>query len=130
MNEVLSSGLAGCQSGLGIFVQSGNSGSSTVNVNNNHVENYQKNGITGNEAGTNITVANNTVIGQGPTTGAAENSVQIGFGAISERSVTSPGLGGQMNLGWIAGQTMILSEATHSRNSNERLRETFSNVNT
>lgn len=91
MNEVLSSGLEGCQSGLGIFVQSGNSGSSTVNMNNNHVENYQKNGITGNEAGTNVTIANNTVIGQGPTTGAAENSIQIGFGATG--SVTGNTVG-------------------------------------
>jgi hypothetical protein len=82
LNQALSSGLEGCQSGLGIFVQSGGSGSSFVNINNNHVEGYQKNGITGNEAGTNVTITSNTVIGQGPTTGAAENSIQIGFGAV------------------------------------------------
>ena len=71
----------GCQNGLAIFVQSGNSGTSNVTVANNHVQNYQKNGITGNEVGTTVTVSGNTVFGQGPTNGAAENSIQIGFGA-------------------------------------------------
>lgn len=74
----------GCQSGLGIFVQSGNSGTSTVTVTNSSVHSYQKNGITGNEVGTNLTVTGNTVVGLGPTTGAAENSIQIGFGATGK----------------------------------------------
>jgi hypothetical protein len=81
VNEVLGAGLTGCQAGLGIFVQSGNSGASAVIITNNNVENFQKNGITGNEIGTSVTITGNTVIGQGPTTGAAENSIQIGFGA-------------------------------------------------
>lgn len=71
----------GCQTGLGIFVQSGNSGTSTVSVLNSSVHDYQKNGITGNEAGTTLTVTNSDVVGQGATTGAAENGIQIGFGA-------------------------------------------------
>jgi hypothetical protein len=71
----------GCQSGLGIFVQSGSSGTSTVTVSNSSVHDYQKNGITGNETGTTLTVTNNDVVGQGSTTGAAENGIQIGFGA-------------------------------------------------
>jgi len=71
----------GCQHGLAIFVQSGNGGTSDVMLANNHVQNYQKNGITGNESGTTVTISGNTVVGQGPTNGAAENSIQIGFGA-------------------------------------------------
>ena len=74
-------GSNGCQSGLGIFVQSGNSGTSTVTVTNSSVHDYQKNGITGNETGTTLTVTNSDVVGQGATTGAAENGIQIGFGA-------------------------------------------------
>ena len=74
-------GSNGCQTGLGIFVQSGNSGTSTVNVNNSSVHDYQKNGITGNEAGTTINVTGSDVVGQGATLGAAENGIQIGFGA-------------------------------------------------
>jgi hypothetical protein len=50
-------GLTGCQAGLGIFA------------------NFQKkNGITGNEVGTSVTITANDVIGQGPTNGAAENA--------------------------------------------------------
>ena len=74
----------GCQNGLGIFVQSGNSGTSTVTVSASSVHSYQKNGITGNETGTTITVTGNTVVGLGPTSGAAENGIQIGFGATGK----------------------------------------------
>jgi hypothetical protein len=81
LNQILPSGFTGCQSGLGIFVQSGPSNTSTVSISGNYVHNYQKNGITGNEVGTAVTITGNTVIGSGPTSGAAENSIQIGFGA-------------------------------------------------
>lgn len=83
-NEVLASSpvdMRGCQSGMGIFVQSGGSATSTLKISSNYVQNYQKNGITANENGSTATITGNTVIGQGPTTGAAENSIQIGFGA-------------------------------------------------
>jgi hypothetical protein len=91
LNEVLLPANNGCQAGLGIFVQSGNAGSSSVTITNNHVANYQKNGITGNEAGTSVTVTGNDVIGQGATNGAAENSIQIGFGATG--TITSNTVG-------------------------------------
>src|SRR5215831_11484835 len=81
-NQVLASSpvdMRGCQSGMGIFVQSGGSGTSNVTISSNYVQNYQKNGITADENGTTATITGNTVIGQGPTTGAAENSIQIGF---------------------------------------------------
>jgi nitrous oxidase accessory protein NosD len=84
VNQALTGNSTGCQVGLGIFVQSGHSGTSTVTVSNSHVENYQKNGITGNEVGTTVTITGNTVVGQGRTNGAAENSIQIGFGATGQ----------------------------------------------
>jgi hypothetical protein len=71
----------GCQTGLGIFAQSGSGELSTVLVENSSVHDYQKNGITGNEAGTTLNVTNTQVVGQGATNGAAENGIQIGFGA-------------------------------------------------
>jgi hypothetical protein len=83
----LTSPLNGCQWGLGIFVQSGIStvtgkaGVSTVTVSGGSVHDFQKNGITGNEVGTSITVKGSDVRGQGPTTGAAENGIQIADGA-------------------------------------------------
>jgi hypothetical protein len=81
LNQALSAALNGCQSGLGIFAQSGSGGSSTLEVEYTVVQGYQKNGITGNEAGTVLRADYNSVNGQGPTTGAAENGIQIGFGA-------------------------------------------------
>jgi parallel beta-helix repeat protein len=86
----LTSPLNGCQWGLGIFVQSGIStvtgkaGTSTVTVRNNSVHDFQKNGITGNEVGTTMNAILNQVRGQGPTTGAAENGIQIADGADGE----------------------------------------------
>ena len=80
-NTKLSVSLNGCQSGDAIVVQSLGGGTSKVNINDNSVHDYQKNGITGNEAGTEVTITKNVVIGLGPTTGAAQNGIQIGFGA-------------------------------------------------
>ncbi len=79
----------GCQTGLGIFAQSGNGESSVVTVENSSVHDYQKNGITGNEAGTTLTVLSNNVVGQGSTNGAAENGIQIGFGAAGTISLNN-----------------------------------------
>jgi hypothetical protein len=81
VNQALTADLNGCQSGLAIFAQSGSGGKSKVTISDCHVQNYQKNGITGNELGTTLNVVENTVVGQGSTTGSAENSIQLGFGA-------------------------------------------------
>lgn len=85
-NTKLGASLNGCQSGLGIFVQSGNGGTSEVVIAENHVTDYQKNGITADELGTIVTIRDNDVIGQGATTGAAQNGIQIGYGATGEIS--------------------------------------------
>jgi hypothetical protein len=79
-------GTAGCQGRLAIFVQSGNGGpglNSSVTIRHNTVDVYGKNGITANEPGTFVTVTDNTVMGRGMTFfgDAAQNGVQIGFGA-------------------------------------------------
>jgi hypothetical protein len=119
LNQALSpSGLNGCQSGLGIFVQGGSSGTSNVTVKHSYVANYQKNGITGDEVGTNLTVTQNTVFGQGPTTGAAENGIQIGFGATGSvtlnkvmDNVYSPGTAGASGI-------LIFDSANITVNSN------------
>ncbi len=77
----LSSNLPGCQSGNAIEVESSSSGQSTVSITDNSVDGYQKNGITANEPGSNVSITENAVSGLGPTTGAAQNGIQIGFGA-------------------------------------------------
>src|SRR3989454_8248642 len=77
---------SGCQAVLGIFVQSGNGGpglNSNVTILQSMIDDYGKNGITANEPGTFVTVSGNTVMGRGKTFSgdAAQNGVQIGFGA-------------------------------------------------
>jgi nitrous oxidase accessory protein NosD len=90
-NTKLSVSLNGCQSGNAIVVQSLGGGKSKASISDNSVHDYQKNGITGNESGTEVTVTGNVVTGLGPTTGAAQNGIQIGFGAkggVSRNAVT------------------------------------------
>ena len=77
----LSSSLNGCQSGGGIEVQTSSGNNSNVTIEENSVQNYQKNGITANNDGTRVTIQGNVVTGIGPTTGAAQNGIQVGFGA-------------------------------------------------
>jgi hypothetical protein len=100
-NVELSSSLFGCQSGLGIFVQSGTEAGvtpgSTVKIADNTVHDYQKNGITANESGTAVTVTGNTVTGVGLTPQIAQNGIQLAFGAkgtVSGNSVINHVYGG------------------------------------
>jgi parallel beta-helix repeat protein len=82
----------GCQSGTGIFVESGSGGTSDVEIANSSIHDFQKDGITVNEMATQARIRNNVVTGLGPTTGAAQNGIQIGFGAqgtIRENTVTN-----------------------------------------
>ena len=74
----------GCQSVVGVFVQSGGSGSSTVNLKTSTIDDYGKNGVTCNEVGTTCTITGNTVTGRGPVGSgdAAQNGIQMGFGAV------------------------------------------------
>jgi hypothetical protein len=81
-NIKLGSGLEGCQSGLGIFVQTGTGRHSTVIVSNCSVHDYQKNGITANEVGTNATIRGNDVAGIGATPNIAQNGIQMADGAV------------------------------------------------
>jgi len=83
-NQALATALNGCQSGEGIYIESGygTSGQSVVEVAGSSVHGYQKNGITADGSNTNVEVQNNFVTGQGPTTGAAENGIQFSDGAF------------------------------------------------
>ena len=97
----------GCQgsAGLGIFVQSGGSGSSTVTIKNSSVRGFQKNGITANETGTVVTINGNSVVGAGPV-GTAQNGIQIGYGAtgkITNNVVADMVSSGDPSLGTAAG---------------------------
>jgi parallel beta-helix repeat protein len=73
----------GCQVGQSIWVETAAGQFSTVTVKHSSVHNYNKNGITGNDAGTNLTLTGNYIQGAGvvPDGGAAQNGIQLGFGA-------------------------------------------------
>jgi len=73
----------GCQVGQSIWVETAAGHSSTLTIEHSSVHNYNKNGITGNDAGTNLTLTGNYVQGAGvvPNGGAAQNGIQVGFGA-------------------------------------------------
>lgn len=81
-NILLASSLVGCQAQNAIYIH--NSGVPVeLTVSDSLLRNYGKNGITANEAGTSLTLERSTVIGRGPVPlgAAAQNGVQIGFGA-------------------------------------------------
>jgi nitrous oxidase accessory protein NosD len=83
-NFTLGAALNGCQSGTGVFVESGGGQSSDVEIADCSIHDYQKNGITANETGTTARIHNNVIAGIGPTPGAAQNGIQIGFSAGGE----------------------------------------------
>ncbi len=85
-NQTPQPGYGGCQIGESIYVQTATGQTSTVTVENSSVHNYNKNGITGNDTGTTLTVTGNYVQGVGvvPSGGAAQNGIQLGFGATGK----------------------------------------------
>jgi nitrous oxidase accessory protein NosD len=77
----LDTALSGCQSGLGVLVQSAAGSSSVLEVLDSSIRGYQKNGVTANEAGTELVARRNVVTGAGLAAGAAQNGIQVGAGA-------------------------------------------------
>jgi Right handed beta helix region len=82
-NQVLSASLIGCQSGFGLRVESSDDapGLAAVTVQDSTVHDYQKDGITAIGTDTAVQISRNTIRGQGPTNGAAENGIEVGAGA-------------------------------------------------
>jgi hypothetical protein len=86
-NQMLAAAaLSGCDSGNGIRVEASSDvpGTKSVTVQNSTVHDYQKNGITALGGSSSIKFLSNSVRGQGPTTGAAENGIQVSFGAVGQ----------------------------------------------
>ena len=87
-NIALGPGLEDCQSGQGIFVQSGTEtgveAKSKVEIDGNTVHDYQKTGIIANEDGTDASIHDNPVTGIGSTNLIAQNGIQLAFGAKGE----------------------------------------------
>ncbi len=83
-NQLLPEGYQGCQSGLGIYVQNAAAGTNPINISSNTVTNFNKNGITVNEAAATATITKNTVVGLGPVDFIAQNGIQVAYGANAD----------------------------------------------
>ncbi len=82
-NAKLSASPNGCQSGEAIVVQSMGGETSIVTIDDNSVHDFQKNGITANELGTDVKITiTNVVTGLGPTAAPRK----MGFKPDLERS--------------------------------------------
>jgi hypothetical protein len=110
VNQNLGGQLEGCQTGLAVYVESDGNIASGVSVTNNNVANFQKNGITGNDTGTSLTITGNTVLGLGDNPANAQNSIQLAFGATG--SVTSNVVGNDVYTGGGYSATGILVYAS------------------
>jgi hypothetical protein len=90
-NEVPNDTPTGAQSGQGIFVETTNSSSAALTVENSSVHNYNKNGIVARYAGANLTAIGNYVQGSGPTSIIAQNGIELAFsgatGSIKNNTV-------------------------------------------
>ncbi|MFZ0798747.1 MAG: hypothetical protein WCA13_13380 [Terriglobales bacterium] len=90
-NQIPAGVPSGCQIGEGIFVQTATGFTSTVTVETSSVHNYNKNGITGNDPGTKLTATGSYIQGAGvvPSGGAAQNGIQLGYGATGQISLNT-----------------------------------------
>jgi parallel beta-helix repeat protein len=76
---------SGCQNGVGVQVGRfilASTGSATIR--NNQIDDYQKNGITIDNAGSSGAVENNLIQGAGPTAVIAQNGIQVSRGATGQ----------------------------------------------
>jgi parallel beta-helix repeat protein len=81
-NQVPGDVISPCQAGEGIYVQTASGSTSKVTVENSSVHNYNKNGITGNDSGTTLTLTENYIQGSGANPNApAQNGIQLAYDA-------------------------------------------------
>lgn len=80
-NEVPNDTPTGDQSGQGIFVETTNTSSASLTVENSSVHNYNKNGIVARYVGATLVANGNYVQGSGPISYIAQNGIEIAFGA-------------------------------------------------
>lgn len=71
----------GSQHGVGIYVVNKDGIDRTVDISNNTINNFQKNGMALSGNGLTVNVNNNTVTGKGEINYIAQNGIQVSFGA-------------------------------------------------
>jgi len=97
--------LDGTQNGVGVRVDGTSNG---VVIQNNTIEDFQKNGITVNGAGVTANVLDNTITGSGATSIIAQNGVQYSNGAggiIDGNTITDVAYTGA---GWLSAHILVI----------------------
>lgn len=107
VHDIGESPFNGSQHGVGIYYRNGASGT----VAGNQVSAYQKGGITANDAGTEVSVINNTVTGLGRVDFIAQNGIQFGWGArvvaLSGNTVTGNHYTQGASRGWVSAGILL-----------------------
>lgn len=95
--------LFGCQAGLAVYVASDSGDTSSVTMSGLNVNNFQKNGVTCDDAGTTCTLKSSDITGIGPTSLIAANGfqgvdtarVKLTGNTVTDNSYTGGGAGNQ-----------------------------------
>jgi parallel beta-helix repeat protein len=83
ITEIRDEPFSGCQNGQGIWVgrklglPAPENAIGTATIRDNLIDNYQKGGIVVDNTGSSATIANNVIIGVGPTDKIAQNGIQV-----------------------------------------------------
>ena len=75
--------LNGAQHGVAVYYRAFGVGSTTGQIVGNSIFHYQKGGVVTNGGGTQVTITDNTVTGEGPVNYIAQNGIQVGYGATA-----------------------------------------------
>lgn len=81
ITNIMETPFSGTQHGVAIYVYNADGTARTIDIENNTITDYQKNGISIIGANLTANVTDNTITGAGPTTTIAQNGVQFSSGA-------------------------------------------------
>jgi hypothetical protein len=89
-NQIPGGSLSSCTTGEAVFAQTSAGNVSNVTVESSLIQNYNQNGITGNDPGTTLTLSGNYIVGSGVVSGGAvQNGIQLGYGATGKISTNT-----------------------------------------
>lgn len=99
IKDIRETPISGTQHGVAIYAFADNGTDRTLNVTNNLLTGFQKNGTAFSGANLSVTASDNTVVGAGPVGFIAQNGLQLSFGArgtitnnnVSGIAYTGPG---------------------------------------
>ena len=81
IQNITTTPFSGAQQGVGIFVYAPDGAAHSIVIDDNVIQNYQKNGMSIAGDGVTAEITNNTVTGAGPTSIIAQNGIQVSGGA-------------------------------------------------